>query len=990
MKLPLAIAIVCALAGCTAGLQVVQRFPDDVQTALARDDMRRLETDRFIVYYAARRAREADAFVRHAGACAETLRAAAVIHDGPWRDKMVVAMPDAAFNNAFVIPEAGGYEHVAVIPTFNTLDFTSEYGLIPDPGFIACHELVHYVNLEQIAGFWRFFNTLFGHLYTPQVGDDPWFLEGLATHYEAALQPGVGRPMWPIFTGMFAAGYAGQRVNGGDLSELGRLAPVGHQYLVGSMFVRFLTERYGEPAIWRTIASQAGALTGLLFARAFKDGFGVAFGDLLDQFEAWHEATFPVRDRPAGQLRLVRLGDDARYARGRDGTEAWVASDVDAPDHLVVRAPDGSTLADLSLVDVAPPRTLVIADPLMVSGLSVTADGREVWLTAIDLGSTFQVTRLLRWRRGERRLTEVSEGLGPGATIDPTGATYFFFDVDGDRWNLAAWDRATGARRTLLDMAPGTYALAAQVSRDGARLAVDVWDGHAFVIWVIDAATGRRLDTRAGAGGTPVWDASFTDDDRVMYLGEVDHRFQVVVDGQPVSDAPYAVLAPRAAGGTIRMLNRDGWAWTLDEIALPATAAPAPVEAAVDAPVAVDAAVNAPVPAARPPGMWDDAPFHAWDHLFVPQLHSLTLVTPSSSGAPLVGAVIGGGDQLGIQRWAIAGYGQYSPSLTDHLHWGADAAYLNNMLAPWQILATAGFVDWVDPVDTGAGGTVAEDRRTRDLSLSVSRTWRGTLTTLASALYSDDFDHVAGDPDVHNHIGGGLLDASWTFAESTPYTGVRRGWFGDASVAAYPAALSTFRGDIYDTRGELGAIIPLPFGSRHVLFAELRGRALLARDDTGLLQLGGSANVLYSLSASSVATSPTFDAGRFPGDFAFIENLRGYEDFAITTDRAAIADVWWRYPIIIDRGVAATLWWLPATFVSELDLELFASGATDRTNDLHAAVGGQITANLSLFRLPLVLSYQIARRLRDDDALTHLFGVDIPIENLIMARRPAR
>src|SRR2546430_8508485 len=37
---------------------------------------------------------------------------------------------------------------------------------------------------------------VFGHLYTPQVGYDPWFFEGLATHYEAKLSPGVGRPEW--------------------------------------------------------------------------------------------------------------------------------------------------------------------------------------------------------------------------------------------------------------------------------------------------------------------------------------------------------------------------------------------------------------------------------------------------------------------------------------------------------------------------------------------------------------------------------------------------------------------------------------------------------------------------------------------------------------------------------------------------------------------------------------------------------------------------
>ena len=64
---------------------------------------------------------------------------------------------------------------------------------------------------------------------------DPWFFEGLATHYEAALQPGVGRPRWPIFTGMFAAGYAGETINGGDLNSLDRLASVGYSEPAGDL-----------------------------------------------------------------------------------------------------------------------------------------------------------------------------------------------------------------------------------------------------------------------------------------------------------------------------------------------------------------------------------------------------------------------------------------------------------------------------------------------------------------------------------------------------------------------------------------------------------------------------------------------------------------------------------------------------------------------------------------------------------------------------------
>ncbi|HEX7842866.1 MAG TPA: hypothetical protein VF469_35575, partial [Kofleriaceae bacterium] len=574
------LAILTALAAC-AGVQ--QRFPDDVQASFAHDRLRRLETEHFIVYYPAHRRAEIDRFLVRAERCAGVLRDAALIKRGAWNDKMVIAMPETALNNAFVFAAQQGYEQVAVIPTLATLDFTTEFGLLPDPGVTTCHELVHYVHLAQITGFWHVLDTAFGALFTPQSGADSWFLEGLATHYEAKLSPGLGRPQWPIFTGMFAAAYAGRHIDGGDLSIYGRRSPVGHNYLVGTMFVRYLTERYGEPPLWAAIAQQAREITGWFFAGTFRDGLGKSLGDLIDEFDAWHAQTFPVRRRPAGQRQIAALGNDARYARGRDGTEAWITQDVDQPPRLIVRDPGGATLAELRLLDLLPPRTLVDVAPLVVSGLSVTGDGREVWLTIIDRDTTRTVPRLLRWRRGDAALTEIRHGLGPGATIDPTGTTYYYCDVDGDRWSLAAWDVRSHTRRLLIDAAPGTYVLGAQASPDGARLIADVWDGGAFVAWLLDAATGARLAELRGAG-TPIWDASFTDDGRVMYLGVVDARFQVFVDGHPVTDAPYAVLAARAAHGTIRFLNRDGWNWTLDEIAAPAAEPATPPDAATAPP----------------------------------------------------------------------------------------------------------------------------------------------------------------------------------------------------------------------------------------------------------------------------------------------------------------------------------------------------------------------------------------------------------------------
>src|SRR5262249_21357722 len=114
-------------------------------------------------------------------------------------------------------------------------------------------------------------------------------------------------------------------------------------------------------------------------------------------------------------------------------------------------------------------------------------------------------------------------------------------------------------------------------------------------------------------------------------------------------------------------------------------------------------------PPSATPAVVSNEPASAWDHFWFPQLRSPTVVVVST-GVPHLGAVLGGGDRLGFQRWSIAGYVQPRNGITDKLHWGADAAYLNTMLAPWSIIATGGFVDWVDPVATDDPKvTLAED-----------------------------------------------------------------------------------------------------------------------------------------------------------------------------------------------------------------------------------------------------------------------------------------
>src|SRR6185369_8581888 len=107
--------------------------------------------------------------------------------------------------------------------------------------------------------------------------------------------------------------------------------------------------------------------------------------------------------------------------------------------------------------------------------------------------------------------------------------------------------------------------------------------------------------------------------------------------------------------GQVRFLNRDGWQWTIDETPLPES----PSVVATPAAPAVAPLLAAPAPSwpypllpSAPPPVLSDEAYSAFDHLFVPQLHALSMAALPSSDRSLWGASFGGGDRLGLHRWA--------------------------------------------------------------------------------------------------------------------------------------------------------------------------------------------------------------------------------------------------------------------------------------------------------------------------------------------------
>jgi hypothetical protein len=343
-----------------------------------------------------------------------------------------------------------------------------------------------------------------------------------------------------------------------------------------------------------------------------------------------------------------------------------------------------------------------------------------------------------------------------------------------------------------------------------------------------------------------------------------------------------------------------------------------------------------------------------------------------ASGTQIYGVSLAGSDRLGHDRWALAGYIE-----PDTRELSGQASFLNARLAPWYLSLAGDVLHWTETDKDSLGNDVRVHRQERDAQASFGRTWRSSWSAFVRGLASELHDRATGYLPTDLRLVGPGVSLAYSGFDATPYAGPRRGGALAIDVAWYPAAAAEPAVEVTDLRGELDLAAPVPFTLRHTLHL-----ALVARDvrspTSGLLQLGGLSSLPYLYTSSSDRALPSFAGPDTPPLVTFDEPLRGYEDYAITTDRAAIAGLSWRWPLIVDRGWATTLHLLPATFLREFDLELFASGAVDESaggRREHGAGGVAVSARLSLFRIPLTVTYQVARRLSDDDAWTQLVGV---------------
>lgn len=602
---PLLALVLLLASGCAF---VSPRFSQEVQASFARDDMRKLTTRSLELYYPEHLKPAALRVAARVEACVDRLR------DLSWskrpRDKLLIYMTSAGFNNAYVQPDLVSTPQQMVMPSHMSLELFNLMDLgETDLGDVGCHEAVHYVQMQQEEGLWWGINFTTGGILQPNIFTESWFLEGLATYYEGHFDKETGRPHSPIWRGTFEAmaeAHAGQ-LNDGHLSPEHREAdPFGGSYLTGSHFIAWLVRTHGEKKLWQLIHEQAQSWAPPFgVTLRFRRVYGKTIGSLFDDFTASLRQEQSRRVRPASQQVLV---EDAGYfsrlaASPGDGATALLLVGREETPHLTVRERDGSMRFSKDLTLLLPGREWIVSTPSAMSGLSFTRDGSRIYLVAADIDSQGAFMSRV-WRVDARtgdvlQTWEISDGLG--GSITPDGRGYVFVDVKhGDIANLVRLDLETGQQEPLTRFENHIALGAPAVSPDGQRVvfAMRGPDGWDLALRGQDGSV--RWLTRDGKFNySPQW----VDDDQVLFLREHDERLQAHVlkvstgELSRVTDAPHLVMDAQPAGnGQVVFLNRDGFNFSLDRAPLVALAETAPQPVAASAPPPA-----APVEATPPP-----------------------------------------------------------------------------------------------------------------------------------------------------------------------------------------------------------------------------------------------------------------------------------------------------------------------------------------------------------------------------------------------------
>lgn len=942
------------------------RFSQEVAASFARSPMRKLTTAELEVYYPEGSAQAAQQVAARMNDCVVKLRAKTRTQRP--RERALVYLTDANFNNAYVSGQGDGEPLHTLNPLYATNEGFHLNGLgTAAIGDIGCHELLHYVHYEQVEGFWRLVNAVFGAIVPPQFYLERWFTEGLAQYYEGRLGSAVGRPHSPLYRAELASGLAarGGWIGAGDLSLAQReLVPSSGAYLTGLHFIEYLARTHGEDKLWELIDMQGrSVLIPFGVALRFKAVYGVSLGALIDDWSLESQAATVERKRPEDQKTIVEaVGYAARLASAPDGTLAVISAGRDEVDMLRLLEPDGTVRAQQRLARFIPIREFVSAGPGQTSGMSFTADSRWLYLMNDDV-TALGDSRAQLWKVDAQtgELVRIWQDVGGmGGAIHPSGDRYLFIELSPGRSELVELDLATGKRTPLTTQGQNVTHAAPAWAPDGKRIAFSRLSPRGWDLWLREADGSQRALTEDGAFNYgPKW----IDADRILFLREADGRAQAhqldLITGAIaiVTDAPFSAFdVTPLPGHQLAFLDREGWNWSIAIAPLTpratVTLAAVPVEAA----------------AAQPPLIVEaDEPYDPWEGIFTPLLRLPAVVDFSIDclncrPRHAYSFLLAGRDRLSFHNWAIAASIGFP-----NFDYGVSAYYENQTQAPWSFSVAGGY-DTRATIDVLLGpGHLS----TTSAALSVSRSFFTTPLGLSFGGF-----HQANTFRGDFYYFGPSVGFDYFAGEGTVYGGLKRGLGLRGRLSVFPRGLSSF--SVVDIEAGLTIGIPLPLLKRHSLILVVDGRSLEGAPD-GALQVGGVGsgfNVFTFNAREGTGVGPDI-----PLPHSFVLPVRGYEDYAVRANKAIAGVARYRYPFVIDRGFASIFYVLPSLFFRQVDLDVF--GAAALTNSARhpwlRAVGASVSLRTLLAgAVPISIYYRFAWRL--DEGLLPLHSVGFSFE----------
>jgi hypothetical protein len=545
--------------------------------------------------------------------------------------------------------------------------------------------------------------------------------------------------------------------------------------------------------------------------------------------------------------------------------------------------------------------------------------------------------------------------LGTGAMEPVTQAPFVVMDPsplpDG---RLAFLDR--DGLDFALAVAPLTGAEAPAEARTAAPSAISSTEGEA------GAGAGASTDADADAKADADADAEAEAEAEAKADAKAGAGSSEQADAQAGAGATAGTVAQTeaAAGPALPLL-----AASLTAAPSVTASAPGSTESSTE-PATLNLAAPSPLPAHT------DAPYHFWDHLFLPNLRApgLQFLTDPDTGKTeslAVSLSLQGQDRLGQHQWAL------NLSHTTHHHGpDFDFTYANAQLAPWYLAGTlARSTDYGRFLysDDSIGHFWATDQVA---AVSASRSfWNIPVSLSALGIRTTELDD---DQRYRSQVVGGRLSASWSAGDGSALGGTQHALGLSVSTAYFPSALqSDF--EFGDLRAQLAAVVPLPLSTRHALSLSVTARSLVGAPDA-LLRVGGIQGG-YQLASNEPLKAERGLTEFFPS-LTFSEYLRGYEDARLRTRDVAIANARYRYSLVLDHGWTSFLYLLPSLFVRQVDFEAFGAWARTRGFDTgnHRVAGGQISLRtLWGGALPISLYYQGAYRFDDGLGPLHIFGI---------------